>query len=117
MFSVYRRNRYYIAALAGASICYAVLALAFISTSPDIGLRCLLESADTPHAGAGLTIQGAVRSLDDCKGYSPEVGDVLVQIHDRRIRTLVDFVQAQADLRDAVVDPVFELAMGAIRAN
>lgn len=113
MFSVYRRNRYYIAALAGASICYAVLALAFISTSPDIGLRCLLESADTPHAGAGLTIQGAVRSLDDCKGYSPEVGDVLVQIHDRRIRTLVDFVQAQADLRDAVVDPVFELAMGA----
>ena len=62
-----------------AVILYCLFVLAFATTSPDLGIRCLLEDEAVAGARPGPQIR-RVKSTLRCMGKAPDEGDVLMEI-------------------------------------
>lgn len=91
-------------------VIYSVLVLGYVGTTPDIGIRGLLSDAENA-VGAGDKPADAhpsgmvIRGFADFEhfGTKPAEGDVLVRIHDKSIRTFLDFSAGLQYLRDAPI--------------
>jgi transcriptional regulator with GAF, ATPase, and Fis domain len=93
-------------------VIYSVLVLGYVGTTPDIGIRGLLSDAGTDEEATGTepdtVTQGMViRGFAEFAhfGVKPAAGDVLVRIHDRPVRSFLDFCSALQYLRDAPAQP------------
>jgi transcriptional regulator with GAF, ATPase, and Fis domain len=93
-------------------VIYSVLVLGYVGTTPDIGIRGLLSDAETADetrkAPSDSVPPGMViRGFADFEhfGVTPAEGDVLVRIHDKSVRTFLDFSSGLQYLRDAPAKP------------
>lgn len=88
-------------------VIYSVLVLGYVGTTPDIGIRGLLSDADfdDEQAADRVTPGMVIRGFADVQhfGVTPEEGDVLVRIHDKSVRTFLDFSAGLQYLRDAPI--------------
>ena len=91
-------------------VIYSVLVLGYVGTTPDIGIRGLLsdaenavETGDAPSVAhpPGMVIRGFADF--EHFGTKPAEGDVLVRIHDKSVRTFLDFSAGLQYLRDAPI--------------
>ncbi len=91
--------------LAGLVVAYCVVVIGFVSTSPDLRLRCLLvdgSDVGTP----GIQIQAVPHLTDEsCLGPQPHSGDRLLKIGDRETNTFLDFTESLTQLRTAKLLP------------
>ncbi|MEX0727559.1 MAG: sigma 54-interacting transcriptional regulator [Planctomycetaceae bacterium] len=90
-----------IVAFAVLMVIYCVTVIGFVTTSPDIGLRCLLIGRTGPDPlQPGIEIQSlpSVNSLTDDR---PANGSVLLRVGEQPIRTYRDFPAALEWLRQA----------------
>jgi len=92
-------------------VIFSVVVLGYVGTSPDIGLRGLLSDSDRETPQPGMMIR---QILDDVefRGHRPEVRDLLVRIHDRPIRSFIDFCRSLQYLRSAPIGPGGKLEPG-----
>ncbi|NQV23340.1 MAG: sigma 54-interacting transcriptional regulator [Rhodopirellula sp.] len=87
-------------------VIYSVLVLGYVGTTPDIGIRGLLSDAGTEGQTKGEFVPGMViRGFADLEyfGTKPAEGDTLVRIHDKPVRTFLDFSAGLQYLRDAPI--------------
>ncbi len=86
----------------GLVVVYAVAVLGYVSSSPDLRIRCMLADNDLPDESPGEGI--AIRSNTGIqyKGNKPERKDLLVRIGrpDSEIRNFNDFSRILFDLRN-----------------
>lgn len=122
------RPKLLVVGLGVSIVIYTVLVLGYVGTTPDIRIRGLLSDADHPEVESGMVIRrffdrghfdgGATDSAPDDTlsrplyyGTKPLENDVLVRIHNRPVRSFLDFCFALQYLRDArikangVLDP------------
>lgn len=95
-----------------AVVFYCLFILAFVATSPDIGLRCLLvdDPPDAPTAGQpGPQIQIVTLGLN-ADGEAPEVGDRLISIGGLPTTTFMHFARSLVALRNPEIRPGGELS-------
>jgi DNA-binding NtrC family response regulator len=109
-----------LAALIGVSIIYGVVALAYVATTPDLRIRCVLSSdvasLKDGQRVTGLRIQS--ESLDDgVAGYSPASGDLLISLAGQRVESFQDLSQATVALRDPKLVPGASLEAGTNPSN
>ena len=97
--------------LATVVVAYAVSVVWFVSTMPDLGIRCLLID-DAPQAdsievcsGAGATRRGFPPIREGSNNVIPAAGDRLISIAGRPIRTFIDFTRSLNRLRNAPIPP------------
>lgn len=85
-------------------VIYSVLVLGYVGTTPDIGIRGLLSDA---RSTSDRTIPSGmvIRRFGDFEyfGAEPRVGDRLVRVHDKSVRTFLDFSAGLQYLRDAPI--------------
>lgn len=86
--------------LAVLALLYAVTVLAYVSSCPDIRVRCLL--ADDRHA-PGMMIS-ATPDLEDRQLPVPQEGDVLTSLSGRRVDNFLQFARATVRPRGATLD-------------
>ncbi|MHC4878986.1 MAG: sigma 54-interacting transcriptional regulator [Planctomycetota bacterium] len=91
---------------------FSMLVLGYVGTSPDLGLRGLLADSDYPDQTRGMVVRKLVnaRSFEHFPEIQP--GDVLLRVHDREIRTFMDYGIAVAYLRSASIRPNGKLDLG-----
>jgi transcriptional regulator with GAF, ATPase, and Fis domain len=92
-------------ALGAVAVVYSMVVLGFVATTPDLGIRCLI---DDPAWENGTTNGVVIRMLPSAgeisgKGPLPKIGDRLIRIGDWPIHTFVDFAQALMRLRGAPI--------------
>jgi transcriptional regulator with PAS, ATPase and Fis domain len=99
------KGRWALTTLGGLVIVYSVLVLSFISTSPDLRLRCLLvnDSDDPKYASAPAGIQIRRTPNLEHQGLYPREGDILVRVGDRPIRSFLDFSRQTVELYNAEI--------------
>ncbi len=105
-----------ISILAGASLVYCVAVLAYVSTTPDTGLRCLLSSSSSNADFSGLEIR-STELVGNCAGNTPADGDYLTEFAGHRIETFVEFAQASAELRTRPLEAGATLTAGSNPSN
>jgi transcriptional regulator with GAF, ATPase, and Fis domain len=90
------RSQILLTACAAVSFLFCIVAVWYVATSPDIGLRCLLTNDD-------LTMTGLeVRAIsDETKSFGDSVrpGDHIVELNGRSIRSFIDYSGELARLR------------------
>jgi transcriptional regulator with GAF, ATPase, and Fis domain len=89
--------------LGAFAVIYAVVVLGFVATTPDLGIRCLVDDATWANGVADGVVMRQVPSEGEisAKGPLPKVGDRLVRIGDWPINTFVDFTHSLMRLRSA----------------
>jgi len=91
-------------------VIYCMVVLGFVTTSPDLGIRCLLIG-DVEESLSGIEIQGT--SNLEYKGPAPpERGDVLLKIGGTDIHSFFDFTRTLSSLRNAPIPPGGRLSPG-----
>lgn len=94
-----RTAKLLLASLAVGCAVYCLVALAYVATTPDIGIRCLLAEDDPEVRRAGeLTVVEATPQS------RVQTGDRLVEVAGVRTRTFVDFANALAWVRSPPVN-------------
>lgn len=94
------------------TLIYTVLALRFIATTPDLRLRVMLVS--NPQTGEMPRGVELVQGVDvPTFGPSPQAGDILIRVGDRRTETFFDFAASMYDLYGAPLPPDGALRAGA----
>src|SRR5690606_6488060 len=95
------------AVIIALSIAYGVVAFAYVATTPDVRLRCLLTTdtvkTRTGELLIGLTIQ-STEGLAECKGNTPAPGDLLVSLGGERIDSFHDLTRTVAGYRTRAPD-------------
>jgi transcriptional regulator with GAF, ATPase, and Fis domain len=91
---------------------FSILVLGFVGTSPDIGLRGVLADTDYPDETQGMVIRKIVSPVSFQHFPEPQSGDVLRRVHDRPIRTFMDYCLAIQYLRSAPIRPNGKLDQG-----
>ncbi|MBI1313245.1 AAA domain-containing protein [bacterium] len=84
---------------------FSMLVLGYVGTSPDIGLRGLLADTDYPDDVQGMVIRKTVSPVSFPHFPEPKEGDVLRRMHDRPIRTFMDYCLAIQYLRSVPIKP------------
>src|SRR5690349_15491002 len=99
MYKELRFSKLLLIALAVGCAVYCLVALSYIATTPDIGLRCLLaeDSQEVRQAGELTLVQSDVRT--DSPAELPQIGDRIHEVAGFRTRTFVDFANALAWVR------------------
>ncbi|MDA0283230.1 MAG: sigma 54-interacting transcriptional regulator [Planctomycetota bacterium] len=95
------RPKLLVVGLGVSVVIYTVLVLGYVGTTPDIGIRGLISDADRVDDSSGMVVRRFSDFVYD--GNKPVVGDVLVRIHDRPVRSFIDFCSALQYLRDAPI--------------
>jgi transcriptional regulator with GAF, ATPase, and Fis domain len=86
--------------LAAGCIVYCLVALSFIATTPDVGLRCLIaEQGEQERRDGVVTVVSALEPTDPQRNWVKR-GDRLIEVAGFRTRTFVDFAWALMWLRD-----------------
>lgn len=93
--------------MAGFVVAYSVAVLLYVATFPDIGIRCLLPESTKDSQTPGLEIQ-RFPDVDPAAG----IGDRLMSVNGRPVRTFLDFVSHLSELRSAKVGPGGQLPPG-----
>ncbi|REJ91446.1 MAG: AAA family ATPase [Planctomycetota bacterium] len=94
----FRAAKILLTSLAVWAAAYCLCALAFLATTPDLGIRCFIAEDDVAAREAGvLTIRKMPKSPAGLT--SPQTGDRLVEVAGRRTRTFTDFAAAMVWLR------------------
>ncbi|MFN0196667.1 MAG: sigma 54-interacting transcriptional regulator, partial [Planctomycetaceae bacterium] len=94
-------HRRIIISFAVGIVIYCVTVIGYITTSPDIGLRCLLKGNTSPNPlRPGIEIHSLpwVNSLTE---FRPADGDILLRVGEQPIRTYRDFPDSLSWLRNA----------------
>jgi hypothetical protein len=94
------KGRWALTTIGGLVIVYSVLVLSFISTCPDLRLRCLLIN-DPRNASAPPGVQIRTTPNLEHHGLYPRPGDILVRVGDRPIRSFLDFSRQTVELYNA----------------
>lgn len=112
MHQQFHRPKLLVLGLGTSVALFSILVLGFVGTSPDIGLRGLLADTDYPDDTQGMVIRKLVSPVSFQHFPEPEPGDVLRRVHDRPIRTFMDYCQAIQHLRSAPIRPNGKLDEG-----
>ena len=96
------KGRWALTTLGGLIIAYSVLVLSFISTSPDLRLRCLLVN-DPQAASAPPGVQIRATPNLEHQGLYPRKGDILVRVGDQPILSFLDFSRQSVELYNAEI--------------
>lgn len=113
------RKRVLQSSIAIIVVAYSISVVWFVSTTPDLGIRCLLvdEQAHTSAievcAAVGPTRLGKPPSGPGRNRVIPATGDLLLSINGKSTRTFIDFTRALHELRSASIPPGGTLAEGA----
>jgi len=90
------------------AVVYSVIVLGFVTTSPDLRLRAMLDSVEALPDGAGpagIEIK-ATPDIESAGAFSPpKPGDILTRIGEYPIRTFLDYSQALSKLRNMGLPP------------
>lgn len=90
------------------AITYSVIVLGFVTTSPDLRLRAMLDSVE-PAQGeslpAGIEIKATPGIVKTGPIPAPKTGDILTKIGEYPIRTFLDFSQTLSVLRSMDLPP------------
>lgn len=98
------KGRWLLVATGTAVVVYSIAVLCFISTSPDLRIRCLLENENVdPAAPAGVEIRATPRLGQEHQGLYPRPGDVLVRVGEEPIRSFLDFSRQWIALYNAEI--------------
>lgn len=104
-------SRFVVPIVIGLAICYGLVSIWVMATSPDLGFVCRLSHADRPSGGfTGVPI---VRLNEDPEVSAlPKSGDWLCELNGRPIRTFYDFSRALARLRSQELRHYSDLSGG-----
>ncbi|MBX3443727.1 MAG: sigma-54-dependent Fis family transcriptional regulator [Planctomyces sp.] len=95
-----RREQISLTALSGLCVLYCVAALWYVTSSPEVPVRCVLGSDRDPKNGIVIS-RGPQES--EYRGRSgrpvPKAGDRLLALGGSSIHSFVNYARAQADLR------------------
>lgn len=97
--------------LSTISVGYGLVVLWYVPTQTSLPLLCLLTNEDLASQGEGVEIRDVSR-MQECKGHSPEPGDVLVEVAGHRVRSFGDFVKVHRDLRSVSIGSEAQLQYG-----
>lgn len=89
-----------LAIFTSAAVIYCIVVLWYVTTSPDIGLRCLPDN-NVDSRGVEVRVEPQGGGI----GTQPKAGDVIVELRGRPIRSFVDFAWAHTEIRNAPIDP------------
>ncbi len=89
-----------LAIFTSAAVIYCIVVLWYVTTSPDIGLRCLPDN-NVDSRGVEVRVEPQGGGI----GSQPKAGDVIVELRGRPIRSFVDFAWAHTEIRNAPIDP------------
>lgn len=100
MFKYSIKRLWGISALALFSILYGLIVLWYVPTQPMIPLGCLI--GDNPSPGLrGLLIRDTTQlSTVKCKGYTPDVGDRILEVAGRPMHSFTDWVRVHRNFRN-----------------
>lgn len=112
MYQQFHRPKLLVLGLGISVTLFSILVLGFVGTSPDIGLRGLLADTDYPDDTTGMVIRKTVSPVSFQHFPEPQEGDVLLRLHDRPIRTFMDYCLAIQYLRSAPIRPNGKLDLG-----
>lgn len=92
------------------AIVYSVIVLGFVTTSPDLRIRAMLDSVEALPQTDGPSVAGIeIKATPDIKTAgafsAPKNGDVLTKIGEYPIRTFLDFSQVLSKLRNMDLPP------------
>ncbi|MEQ9071384.1 MAG: hypothetical protein RLO18_31910, partial [Gimesia chilikensis] len=90
------------------AVVYSVIVLGFVTTSPDLRLRAMLDSvqSETGEEGPdGIEIKATPSIKKEGAFSPPKPGDILTKIGEYPIRTFLDFSQVLSKLRDMKLPP------------
>ena len=96
------RGRWLLAIAGAFVVIYSVLVLCFISTSPDLRVRCLLVN-DRNDASAPAGVEICSTPGLEHPGLHPRTGDVLVRVGEQPIRSFLDFSRQSIVLYNAKI--------------
>ena len=96
----FRSVKIILTGLAILATAYSLFALAFLATTPDLGIRCFIaEDGETERAAGVLTIRKMRASPAGLS--SPATGDRLYEVAGHRTATFTAFAAAMGWLRSA----------------
>ena len=108
------RGKWILLLLASSVVVYAIVVLGYLTTTPDLRLRCLIVDDQLglhlTTIPAGVQIHGTPGIRSD--GRAPRPGDWLVQVRDRPTRSFLDVASELMSLRNAQVPPGYRLPAG-----
>tara|TARA_R110002111_G_scaffold259308_1_gene329228 strand:- start:31305 stop:34358 length:3054 start_codon:yes stop_codon:yes gene_type:complete len=94
------------------AIVYSVIVLGFVTTSPDLRLRAMLDSVEAKPGEsipAGIEIKATPGIVKTGSAPAPKPRDILTKIGDYPIRTFLDFSRVLSKLRDDKLPPGSQL--------
>ncbi len=94
-------KKWSLAILGGMVLVYSVLVLGFVATTPDLGLRCLID--DPERDGPNIELVSSVFRADGER--APKIGDVITEIGRQPINTFLDFTYSLVRLRSTSIPP------------
>lgn len=90
------------------AIIYSVIVLGFVTTSPDLRLRAMLDSVEAlpgQSVPAGIEIKATPGIEKTGSAPAPKPTDILTKIGNEPIRTFLDFSQTLSELRNIDLPP------------
>ncbi|QDU06730.1 sigma 54-interacting transcriptional regulator [Gimesia aquarii] len=90
------------------AIIYSVIVLGFVTTSPDLRLRAMLDSVEAgpgQSVPAGIEIKATPGIEKTGSAPAPKATDILTKIGNEPIRTFLDFSQTLNELRSIDLPP------------
>ncbi len=90
------------------AVVYSVIVLGFVTTSPDLRLRAMLDSVQSESGEEGpdgIEIKATPSIKKEGAFSPPKPGDILTKIGEYPIRTFLDFSQVLSKLRDMKLPP------------
>ncbi len=90
------------------AIIYSVIVLGFVTTSPDLRMRAMLDSVEANpslNAPAGIEIKATPGIEKTGPFAAPKTDDILTKIGKYPIRTFLDFSQTLSNLRNISLPP------------
>lgn len=104
-------SRFFVAAVVTSSICYGLITIWLMATSPELGFVARLNPlSPQPDGVSGVAI---VRLYDEPEDSAlPQTGDWLCELNGRPIRTFYDFATELANLRSEELHLYSDLSGG-----
>jgi transcriptional regulator with GAF, ATPase, and Fis domain len=100
----------FLTGLAIFAILYGLTVLWFVPTQPTVPVGCLLTGSGQ-NGGPGVEIRDTSR-LTESKGYTPAIGDRIVQLYGKRIQSFLDWVRVHQQLRRVRIDSAAMVQFG-----
>lgn len=101
----------FLTGLACLAVLYGLTVLWFVPTQPTVPIGCLLTGSAGNHGPPGVEIRDTAR-LSGSKGYTPAIGDRIVELNGQRIQSFLDWARVHRQLRRVRIDSAAMVQFG-----